>query len=700
MEKPGAHLLADQEYTAKFKANAHILEDLGLTLYTSVARVLVEFVANAYDADAKSVAISYDPDELQKARLLLKKEVELEEAHHGEGSGDPLDVRTLPDSVMIDIEDDGHGMNRGDLEAKFLIAGRRRLEEEPEAGGRTPGSRPLMGRKGLGKLAGFGVAKLITITSRGAGEPNATSVVLDFDKIVPKKLSDGIPVPLLVHDDGQGLPESGGTRVRLQRLLHAPTRNRPDTIAKELALHFARIEPSDFAIALAGDPVPPAKIDHAFAWPEPTTPKAELVTREFTTESGRKISFSYRLRFTKNKEALLAKDRGVRVYANHRLCAAASLLNANTNMHGFRMVDYLDGVVHADFIASEQVDYIATDRQGLRWDTPLLQPLFDLLSKEIKVACAKYQAERDQQVREETEQDEFTKRAFEQAGLEGRDLTLGKRIAGALAASAKEGVDSQDYKDKLPTLIEGIGHGTILTEIAKLANDPNPDLSRVATETARLTYDELGRFMSTIKGRLRAIEAMRKIVHSASFTKDENEKEIQRLLEKSPWIINPTFTQFLTADQPKRALFDNLAKELGIGAHAGDSGNDKERPDLVFLVGSVALARLVIVELKSSNLPLTGEHLLQLKRYMADARQWLQRENHPMDVQGILIGTRGPIGSKAKGIKDLAIAESESAGRPWQVKSYTQVLEDTEAAHNELLEIHDELKKAKADEYL
>ncbi len=49
----------------KFKVVPHIVEDLGLNLYTMLPCVLVEYVANAYDADAPSAAIrlSRDPPE-------------------------------------------------------------------------------------------------------------------------------------------------------------------------------------------------------------------------------------------------------------------------------------------------------------------------------------------------------------------------------------------------------------------------------------------------------------------------------------------------------------------------------------------------------------------------------------------------------------------------------------------------------------
>ncbi len=68
-------------------------------------------------------------------------------------------------------------------------------------------------------------------------------------------------------------------------------------------------------------------------------------------------------------------------------------------------------------------------------------------------------------------------------------------------------------------------------------------------------------------------------------------------------------------------LYQNLAKELGIGKYAQepDDGDD-DRPDLVFLLGNEASGRLVIVELKAPNVSLDNDHLAQLRSYMKRAR--------------------------------------------------------------------------------
>jgi hypothetical protein len=535
------------------------------------------------------------------------------------------------------------------------------------------------------------------VTSRARNEPTATQVELDFDDIHRRKYAENIDVPLRILEDGGNLPKTGGTEVRLSRLLHAPTKNRQDTIINELVDHFSLINPDEFTILLAGNIVEPDSIKHAYAWPNPDLDTSEFVDCSYETESGQTIKYRYRLRFAPDKKALPASRRGVRVYTNGRLCAAPSLLDADTNMHGFRMVDYLDGVVHADFIADEQTDYIATDRQGLRWEAPILEPMYKTLSEEIKTACARYQAERDRIAKEKIEEDDFTTNEIAKAGLSGRDIKTAKSVATLIARGCKEGVGSSEYKNMLPPVIQSIGHGKVLTAITNIAAQPFPDIDQLIAEATRLTHDELGRFMSTVKGRLAAIEALRKIVMASDFANKNNESEIQELLEESPWLIDPTYTQFLSANQRERTLFKKLAKELEIGDHAQEDGSS-DRPDLVFLIGNESLQRLVIVELKAANTPLDITHLLQLKSYLMDAEKWLRQNGKRMDVRGILIGSRAKITSKAKGVRLLNSEEDDNRGRQnWEIKDYVEVLDYTEAAHAELWNIHKDIEASATD---
>lgn len=625
----------------------------------------------------------------------MKKEYELEVAKSAGAFVAPLETRVLPAGITISISDAGIGMSRSELNDKFLFAGRRRRREEPSAKGRTPKGRLLMGRKGLGKLAGFGVAKKVEVTTRKARESHATRIRLDYDNLVQKQNVHEIVIPDEAIADGAGI-EPSGTSIVLSQLLYDPLKSRPTTIEGEIAYHFSLIKSTDFSIRINGNHVAPAERTLAYAWPEPdSVPIHQLVEKELAREGGGMVKFQYRLRFTGKEEALEAAQRGVRVYAHNRLASAPSLLKADTNMHGFRMTDYLDGVVHADFIDEEDADYIATDRESLRWESPLLAGLHDFLSEEIKEACKQYQKKRDDEAPRVVENDPFTKAEIEKLDFSAKDRKMAFRFAAILERAYKRGVKDPAYKNTLPPLIQSIGHGNILTAITALANKPSPDLDQLVNELVRLAKDELEQFVGSVKGRLKGIKGLTKIVKNPGFGSSRNEKQIQKLFEECPWLVDPTYTQFLlAADVSLSTVFNLLAEELEISKYAKSTG-DKKEPDLVFLIGNTALHRLVIVELKASNIYLEAEHLNQLEYYIQRAEEWLQNKGYGgFRVFGHLIGTKPPSSSRAQGAVVLR-GRINKAGpeTSWRVRDYLEVLTDTESAHQELLDIHGRLEK-------
>ena len=108
------------------------IEHLGTQMYKHRAPSVAELVANCWDAGAKNVWIQIPP----------------------EADYDPL-------SSIVSVMDDGEGMSSGDVQDHYLVIGRnRRLDDKGTSHGRK-----VMGRKGIGKLAGFGLASKATITT-------------------------------------------------------------------------------------------------------------------------------------------------------------------------------------------------------------------------------------------------------------------------------------------------------------------------------------------------------------------------------------------------------------------------------------------------------------------------------------------------------------------------------------------------------
>lgn len=120
----------------KMSINLQVLNHLGLNLYSNTSAVLSETVANAWDADAKEVRISIDSD-------------------------------------RIKIIDNGNGMNLSDINNKYLDVG---YQKRSESGLSPILHRPVMGRKGIGKLSLFSIANVVRVFSKKDNEINGFEI--------------------------------------------------------------------------------------------------------------------------------------------------------------------------------------------------------------------------------------------------------------------------------------------------------------------------------------------------------------------------------------------------------------------------------------------------------------------------------------------------------------------------------------------
>ncbi|MBX3738973.1 MAG: ATP-binding protein [Candidatus Didemnitutus sp.] len=702
----------------KFKVSPHIVEDLGVNLYTTLSRVLVEYVANAHDADADACRIVMDDDALAAAMAAVKASHSDEVAAYealddaGKKKAKPpgsLGKRTLPGDCKIVIEDDGDGMDRQELQDNFLLIGRRRRSETGQA--RTKGKRVLMGRKGLGKLAGFGVAHRVEVISRKAGEKHAVKISLNLPDLVAKRETDSVSVPFEVLADGGGIKKKG-TRIVLSHIVHDSIRSGTDTARAVLAEHFSIVRPQQFRITINGDTLKPKEGPFMAAYPPLERGDASVLAKGQIMSDGAPHEFSYRIRFTEAGNQLPAARRGVRVYAHDRLASAPELLDLNTGVHGFQYISYMDGVVVADFIDDQETDYIATDRQSLRWETPLLAPLRKFLSDAMKAALKMRADMGEASAKKKAEMDPFTKKTIDKAELPTHRRKTAYRIAAALLQSKAENTKDSFYRKSLPLLVGGLGQGEILTTISNLAQEELPDFQEVVRTVTKLTAQEFDEFMTFFQGRLDAIEALRKIYRDVEFKAGKNEKKLHELLKRNPWLIDPTFVQFLTSDEPEADLQHRLAKELGIGkfiakGYSPEKAEEKKawgknrRPDLVFLLGNEGLRRIVIVELKAPNTPLHLEHLTQLKGYIARAEAWLAQQGGKADgvvVEGFLIGTKAKPNSNAEGAVLLKDEITKNPKAQWRVFDIGEILERTKDAHKELRDIYEKAAKRAAAE--
>jgi len=715
--------MVPDESPLKFSFSAHLLEDLGVNLYTSLAKALVEFVANAYDADSSCFRVEFDGKSILSQAEVCRRQYELD-LSNSNAVGDtisnvsPLEKRTLPESIKIVLEDEGHGMTKEEMENKFLVIGRRRREGILGQTVSKGGKRLVMGRKGLGKLAGFGIAHRVEVASRAEGSHYTTVITLDFDKLLDDSkgaLSDSrVEVPTKILTSG-GLKKAG-TRITLSRLVYQTLHsvNNEDIVAA-LARHFGIISTNEFVISVNSTEVKPIRKKYAYAWPEDSKiNNDELVQINFKDdESGQTHKFWYRLRFTEEKKYLMAMERGVRVYAHNRLASFPSMLDVNSNAHGFRYSDYLDGIVIADFIDELPTDLIATDRSDLRWETPPLAGLRTFLTAEIQKAVGKFADKKMKENAVKVSKDPHTKRVIEKADIPEHRRKTALKFAAALASSEPKGVDSEYYKTTIKEVVSSLGHGDIIASINKLASQAHPDLAKLVAEITRSTEREFDEFLKFVHVRLRGIDGLEKIVRAQDFREGKcDEKALHRLFAKNPWLIDPKFSQFLTSDDRETVLAGQLAKHLEIANYTPKKYNSNtpdeadplktnKRPDLVFLLSNEPLdhaaGRVIVVELKAPNTPLHNEHLDQLEDYINRIEKWRDSGDRKknFEVVGQLIGSFGGEGYKSN-VKVQRLynrIQKYSAISQWRVRDIADVLTETKVIHKELI---GSFEKAKA----
>ena len=135
--------------TLEIRFHGRVIEHLGIDMYQSPVAAVAELISNAWDADADSV------------------EVQL-----------PSDRKS---TSILSIIDDGLGMTFDECQTRFLRVGYNRRAKGKN---KTPSGRKVMGRKGIGKFAGFGIAQVVEIDTTSASTGERTHFRLDLGRLL------------------------------------------------------------------------------------------------------------------------------------------------------------------------------------------------------------------------------------------------------------------------------------------------------------------------------------------------------------------------------------------------------------------------------------------------------------------------------------------------------------------------------------
>ena len=579
---PAAKKAAAKGSPYQLRISRLTVDKLGVKLYDKASAVVAELIANGYDADAETVTVRL-PLNLQLA---------------SQAGGKLKDL-----GYVIDVEDDGHGMTPDEAIGFYLRVGADRRARKGEDGSRSRKKRrPVMGRKGIGKLAPFGICRRIEVWSAGGPKTkdgySITHFFMDFDKIVT---DDDEAVPLEVGSDDRGWSNRTGTRIRLTSFL---AKRVPDeeTFLRQLAVRFTFAKP-DFKIMILDTATAGAKPVKVNPLDIPLLPgsKIDLASRPVVADDGSTLPVSGWLGMA--KEAYKNEEMmGVRIYARGKIAGVTRDFNQPAGFTGeFAMRSYLVGQVEAEWLDLDNGDdLVRTDRQDILWSSDYGELLRRWGAELIKEIARISREPRRVRVR-----DEFLRKS----GIEARArqrfgdkqvarvaIDLAKKFGGF---AAEDELSDDVYVEDLSQIILSVApHQALMEAFHEFTNQVTKgeaSIDQMLDIFSKAQIAELASYAQIAAQRVRVIKDLQQII---DVSMDEN--QFQALIAHAPWLIEPSWT-VITKNQSLKN-FKHAFEKFWKRTHGTDVvlAIDKEakRPDFT-LVSIDGL--LHIVEIKKAG---------------------------------------------------------------------------------------------------
>lgn len=658
------------------KIERKIVDKLGLKLYDKVSAVVAEIIANSYDADAENVSV----------KLPLGKTLAVRKGKNIDEKG-----------YIIEIVDDGHGMTPDEADSFYLRVGKDRREDSKQGDLSRVKKRPVLGRKGIGKLAPFGVCRTIEIRSAGGLKTVQGYLVshfeLDYDAILEETSKEDEPYHPRPLDDDSTFDSKPGTVVRLKNFLPRVVPDK-ETFSRQLTYRFLPLR--DFKIYVE---------DTKSQNPEPAF---ELEPQDIQIAGKTKVVVDNRPLMGPNGETFkvsgwvgMAKQSykniefaGVRIYARGKIAAITRDFGSPAGFTGeFVARSYLVGELRADWLDEEE-DLIQTHRQDILWSTELGQAFSEWGQEILKEVARKGREPRRENVRNEfikiSHLKEISKERFNDPEIETAALELGEKIGGF---ASEDELGDEDYVSGLREIILTVAPHKLLVDtfrkIEQMAVDGKIDLKELVKlfNTSRIA--QLASFGQIAEEKIKAIDLLDELIK-----KDEaNENEFQKILEDAPWLIDPKWIP-LTANQNLTTFRNEFQdwykkeyKEELITTTEIDYGT--KRPDFILLHLE---NYLVVIEIKPPKHVFGDEDFARLERYHDALTKYLEinpsiAKLFPDSVKIILMRDSEKL-SPTQG-KAMELLKT----RGLQAFRWSELLMNTKRSHQEFLNARSTMRK-------
>ena len=312
----------------KMSFDPHTIEHLGIKMYSVLPNAIAELIANAYDAEAHTVHVKLYNDNGNK---------------------------------RIAVIDDGIGMSFDEINNNFLRIGRKRRADD---NGLSPnGKRKVTGRKGLGKLAFFGIGDTIHITTCQNGQ--CVRFTLSWVELMSTNSQEYEPKFSISECDA----EQNGTIIELDDLKRKSDFDK-DGLAISLSKLFNFFDDT-FKVYISYNEEDEVLVDNKLKYqnlsPQIIWDIPNKGVKNKYLENHKVVG-----RILATEKPLKPGLRGITLFAHGRLVNAPEFFGVGESSHGY---SYLTGWLNVDFIDELEEDVISTDRQSLSWDLPVTSEL-------------------------------------------------------------------------------------------------------------------------------------------------------------------------------------------------------------------------------------------------------------------------------------------------------------------------------------
>lgn len=573
-------------------AGGGIVRHLGLQNYKGAVPALAELIANAWDADSEKVVITIPCG------------------------------RNFRPGDEIRVRDFGSGMTWEDCDNKYLVIGRNRREEEKTDV--TSGGRPLMAHKGLGKLAGFGIAKILEVRTISNGK--LTHFRMSFSDL--DKLKQGDPYPPEMIADEKPVKEEEGTEIILKDLTLQQAVNEKqyrDSMSRRFSIYSNK-----FKVYINNKLIKRRDIKTEFRFPEETNEEVNEIDEggygHTILSNGGVIKWW--IGFTPNT-IKLTDYSGVTVLARGRVAQDPwnfNLAGGTWGQHGLR---YLTGEIIAEFVdegISYETDTILTNRSGINWELPINRPLYNWTQKKIKSLLKVWSQRRGKKTFDKVKKENpvIVEKMKRFPPREQKELNHVLRSLAQIPTIKKE---------KLARLANNV----IDAYEDKAFQDVIGEITALPPEDMEKTMDILNEFDIFEAIRVhRIVSSHVKVIRRFETMIDEGVREkpdMHDYIMKYPWLLG---IKHQTLDHEK-TLQKILEKKFGIKT---SDEHRKKRPDFFCMRSG---GDVVVIELKRPGEKIGGSELQQTFEYVYYLRDWVKKGN-PKKLTGVTITPRRIIG--------------------------------------------------------